>query len=127
LPRADWLVITCPLTAETRGLLDAAALALLPPMARLINVARGQILDEGALIGALQRGDLAGAYLDVFEQEPLPSDSPLWELPNVLISPHDSGASTGNALRATELFLANLERWLRGEDLCNEVRARLPG
>lgn len=126
LPRADWLVITCPLTVTTRGWIDAAALALLPPTARLINVARGQIVDEPALIAALQRRRLAGAYLDVFEHEPLPATSPLWDLPNVLISPHDSGASTGNAFRATDLFLANLERWLRGEDLRNEVRVSSP-
>lgn len=121
LPRADWLVIACPLTAETRGLIDATALARLRPTAHLINVARGQIVDETALIDALLRGALAGAYLDVFEQEPLPPDSPLWDLPNVLISPHDSGASTGNAFRASELFLANLARWLRGEELLNAV------
>jgi len=121
LPRADWVVITCPLTEETRGLIDAAALARLRPTARIINVARGQIVEETALIASLQRGDLAGAYLDVFEQEPLPADSPLWDLPNVLISPHDSGASTGNAFRASELFLRNLERWLDGEELENEI------
>lgn len=121
LPRADWLVIACPLTAETRGLIDATALARLRPTAHLINVARGQIVDEAALIDALLRGALAGAYLDVFEQEPLSPDSPLWDLPNVLISPHDSGASTGNAFRASELFLANLGRWLRREPLGNEV------
>lgn len=121
LPRADWLVITCPLTDDTRGLIDAAALARLPSKACVINVARGQIVDESALTSALRRGALAGAYLDVFEQEPLPSSSPLWDLPNVLISPHDSGASTGNAFRASELFLMNLERWLRGEALVNEI------
>jgi phosphoglycerate dehydrogenase-like enzyme len=121
LPRADWLVLACPLTAETRGLIGKEALARLRPSAHLINVARGQIVDEAALIDSLRRGALAGAYLDVFEREPLPPDSPLWDLPNVLISPHDSGASTGNPLRASELFLANLERWLRGEPLVNEV------
>jgi phosphoglycerate dehydrogenase-like enzyme len=121
LPRADWLVITCPLTAETRGLIDAAALARLPPTACVINVARGQIIDQSALIAALRGGALAGAYLDVFETEPLPPTSPLWDLPNVLLSPHDCGASTGNPLRASGLFLANLERWLRGEALVNEL------
>lgn len=121
LPRADWLVITCPLTEETRGLIDAAALARLPRTACVINVARGQIVDEAALIAALQRNDLAGAYLDVFEREPLPPESPLWDLPNVLISPHDSGASTGNAFRASELFLENLARWSRGDELAHEI------
>jgi phosphoglycerate dehydrogenase-like enzyme len=123
LPRADWLIIACPLTEETRGLIDAAALELLQPHAHVINVARGQIVDEAALIHALQRRALAGAYLDVFEQEPLPANSPLWDLPNVLISPHDSGASTGNAMRASELFLHNLSRWLQGEELLDEVGA----
>jgi phosphoglycerate dehydrogenase-like enzyme len=121
LPRADWLVIACPLTEETRGWIDAAALARLRPHARIINVARGPIVDERALIEALHHGAVAGAYLDVFEREPLPADSPLWDLPNVLISPHDSGASTGNAFRASELFLRNLERWLRGDALHHEV------
>ncbi len=121
LPQADWLVVTCPLTDATRGLIDCAALARLPRTAHVINVARGQIIEQLAMIAALQRGDLAGAYLDVFESEPLPADSPLWDLPNVLISPHDSGASTGNAFRASELFLENLTRWLRGEKLANEL------
>jgi phosphoglycerate dehydrogenase-like enzyme len=121
LPRADWLVITCPLTDETRGLINGAAIARLRPPAYLINVARGQIVDENALIAALRGGALAGAYLDVFEKEPLPPTSPLWDLPNVLISPHDSGASTGNAFRASELFLTNLAHWLRGEALVNEI------
>jgi phosphoglycerate dehydrogenase-like enzyme len=124
LPRADWLVLACPLTNETRGLVDAAALARLPATARVINVARGQIIDEPALIAALQHGRLAGAYLDVFDQEPLPADSPLWDLPNVIISPHDSSASSGNAARISELFLRNLEHWLRNEPLENEVHER---
>jgi len=124
LPRADWLVLACPLTEQTRGWIDATALARLPATACVINVARGQIVDEEALIAALRSGGLAGAYLDVFAVEPLPADSPLWELPNVLISPHDSAASTGNAARVSEMFLCNLERWARGEPLENEVRER---
>ena len=124
LPRADWLVLACPLTDETRGVITAAALARLPATAHVINVARGQIIDEPALISALRDGRLAGAYLDVFAEEPLPADSPLWDLPNVIISPHDSAASTGNSARVSELFLCNLERWLRGDPLENEVRER---
>ena len=124
LPRADWLVLACPLTNETRGLIDAAALARLPATAHVINVARGQIIDEVALIGALQNGRMAGAYLDVFAEEPLPANSPLWDLPNVIISPHDAAASTGNSERVSELFLRNLEHWLRGEPLENEVTER---
>lgn len=124
LPRADWLVLACPLTEDTRGLIDAGALAQLQTTAHVINVARGQIVDEPALIAALQGKRLAGAYLDVFASEPLPGDSQLWDLPNVLISPHDSAASTGNSARVSELFLRNLEHWLRGEPLENEVLER---
>jgi phosphoglycerate dehydrogenase-like enzyme len=124
LPVADWLVLTCPLTDETRGLIDGAALACLPTTACVINVARGQIIDEPALIAALEDGRLAGAYLDVFASEPLPAHSPLWDLPNVIISPHDSAASTGNSARVSELFLRNLEHWFHNEPLENEVRER---
>ncbi|HVN84084.1 MAG TPA: D-2-hydroxyacid dehydrogenase [Candidatus Binatia bacterium] len=124
LPRADWLVLACPLTDETRRLIDAAALARLPGTARVVNVGRGQVIDEAALIAALQAGRLAGAYLDVFETEPLPADSPLWDLPNVIISPHNSSVSTGNSARVSELFLRNLEHWARREPLENEVHAQ---
>ena len=121
LPRCPWLAIACPLTAETRKLIDAAMLALLPRGARLVNVARGEIVDEPALIEALRSGHLAGAYLDVFEKEPLPAESPLWDLPNVIVTPHNSGASSGNDARIVALFGANLERWLSGRPLVNEV------
>ncbi len=124
LPRADWLVLACPLTDATRGLVDAAALACLPAHAHLINVARGQLVDEEALIAALRERRLAGAYLDVFATEPLPPESPLWDLPNVLVSPHDSSASDGNAARVSELFLRNLGHYAHGEALENEVRRR---
>lgn len=122
LPRADWLALTVPLTAETRRLVDAAALARLPRGARLINVGRGEVVDEDALVQALQKGRLAGAYLDVFETEPLPPSSPLWELPNVLVTPHGSAVSRGNEGRQTSCFLDNLVRFGRGEPLANEVR-----
>jgi phosphoglycerate dehydrogenase-like enzyme len=121
LPRCLWLAIACPLTAETRRLIDAAMLARLPRGARVINVARGEIVDEAALIRALQEGHLAGAYLDVFEKEPLPPESPLWDLPNVIVTPHNCGASSGNDARILALFGANLERWLDGRPLRNEV------
>ncbi|HXZ85174.1 MAG TPA: D-2-hydroxyacid dehydrogenase [Myxococcota bacterium] len=123
LPRADWLAIACPLTAETRGAIDAAALALLPRGARVLNVARGEIVDEPALVAALEQGRLAGAYLDVFAQEPLPAHSPLWSLANVIATPHNSAASRGNEARQLEVFLDNLARYGRGEPLRNEVRA----
>jgi D-2-hydroxyacid dehydrogenase (NADP+) len=121
LARADWLVIACPLTAETRGLIGAERIARLKRGARIINVARGEVLDEAALIEALRRGHLAGAYLDVFATEPLPPDSPLWDLPNVLISPHNAAAAAGNAGRVYRIFVENLIRWHRREPLLNEV------
>lgn len=119
LARADWLVIASPLTAETRGLINAARLARLPRGARFINIGRGEIIDEPALIEALRSGHIAGAYLDVFEKEPLPEDSPLWTLPNVIVSPHNSAASSGNDERIFRLFLDNLGRWHRKESLIN--------
>ena len=123
LPRVDWLALACPLTDQTRGLIDAQALALLPHGARVLNVARGGVVDESALIAALREERLGGAYLDVFAEEPLPSASPLWTLPNVIVTPHNSAVSRGNERRQTEIFLANLVRYGRGEPLQNEVRA----
>jgi phosphoglycerate dehydrogenase-like enzyme len=122
LPRCDWLIIACPLTPETHGLVDARLIAALPRGARIINVARGEIVVEQSLIAALRSGHLAGAYLDVFETEPLPPESPLWDLPNVLITPHDSAAAAGNDERVLAIFLDNLGRWQHGEPLANEVR-----
>jgi phosphoglycerate dehydrogenase-like enzyme len=121
LPKSDWLVIACPLTDETRGMVNAALLAKLPRGARVINISRGEIVDEPALIAALQSGHLAGAYLDVFAQEPLPPESPLWDLPNVVVTPHNSAASAGNEARVNAIFLDNLKRWQRNEPLVNEV------
>ncbi|SFP46903.1 Phosphoglycerate dehydrogenase [Variovorax sp. 770b2] len=121
LPRADWLLLACPLTDRTRGLVDAAALALLPPGARLVNVSRGEVVDEPALIDALRRGALSGAYLDVFAHEPLPPDSPLWDMPHVIVTPHTAGHSDGNEARVAALFLDNLKRWNEGQPLLNRV------
>ncbi|MDB5730368.1 MAG: putative D-2-hydroxyacid dehydrogenase, partial [Variovorax sp.] len=121
LPQADWLVLACPLTSRTRHLIDAAALALLPPDAQLVNVARGEVVHEAALIDALRAGSLAGAYLDVFEQEPLSAASPLWSLDNVIVTPHSAGHSDGNEKRVAALFLDNLGRWHRGESLLHRV------
>lgn len=121
LPRADWLLLACPLTDRTRGLVDAAALALLPPGARLVNVSRGEVVDEPALIAALRSGALSGAYLDVFAHEPLPTDSPLWGMPNVIVTPHTAGHSDGNEARVAALFLDNLKRWSEGQPLLNRV------
>lgn len=124
LPRTDWLILAAPLTPETHHIIDARALALLPRGARVLNVGRGSLIDEPALIEALRTGHIAGAYLDVFEEEPLPPESPLWALPNVIVTPHNSAASTGNAARSAAMFFENLKRWARGEPLINEV---IPG
>jgi phosphoglycerate dehydrogenase-like enzyme len=122
LPAADWLVLTCPLTERTRGLVGQGQLDRLPRHAHVINVSRGAVLDEVALVNALQRGTIAGAYLDVFVEEPLPQESPLWDLENVILSPHDAAGALGNRQRVSALFLENLGRWLRGEELKNLVR-----
>jgi phosphoglycerate dehydrogenase-like enzyme len=122
LPRTDWLVLACPLTARTRGLVDAAALALLPAGAHLINVARGEVVDEPALIAALESGRLAGAYLDVFAHEPLPAASPLWAMETVIATPHSAGFSDGNAERVFGIFVENLRRWRDQQALVNLVK-----
>ncbi len=121
LGRADALVITLPLTEETRGMLDADALARLRPGAILVNAGRGGVVDEPALVRALHEGRLAGAALDVFASEPLPDDSPLWECPNVLISPHTAALSIHENERITELFCENLRRYLAGDELLSRV------
>ena len=115
---ADYLVLTLPLTAESRGLINAATLAALPDTAWIINVSRGALVDEDALLVALRTGRLAGAVLDVFVEEPLPPDHPLWEEPNVTITPHVSGATS----RFRDgLFVENVRRYLAGEPLLNLV------
>lgn len=122
--RTDWLALACPLTEETRGLASREVLFGLPKGAHVLNIARGEVADETALIEALQTGHLGGAYLDVFAREPLDPSSPLWDLPNVIISPHNSAASLGNEGRvARDYFLPNLGRMARGEALINEVTA----
>jgi phosphoglycerate dehydrogenase-like enzyme len=109
LPQADWLILACPLTDATRRLVGPDMLAALPPGARFVNVSRGEVVVEKALIQALQSGHLAGAFLDVFEQEPLPSDSPLWDMENVIASPHSAGHAAGNYQRVIDLFLDKLK------------------
>jgi D-2-hydroxyacid dehydrogenase (NADP+) len=121
LPACDWLVIACPLAPDTRNLIDARRLALMKASAGVANIARGEIIDEAALVQALREKRLRHAYLDVFHTEPLPPDSPLWELPNVLISPHNAGASTGTYARGVEIFLRNLGAYLNGKPLVNEA------
>jgi len=119
LPTADWLLLACPLSEITRGLVDAGAIERLPAGAHLVNVARGEVVDEQALIAALQSGRLAGAFLDVFAHEPLPPESPLWSMDNVIATPHSAGFSDGNETRVARLFLDNLGRWLDGTPLVN--------
>lgn len=121
LAAADYLVIACPLTPETEGLIAAAELAALKDGAYLMNVARGAIVDEPSLLQALREGKLSGAFLDAHVQEPLPSGHPLWSLPGVLISPHDSHASQLMGDRHISLFCENLRRCLSGEPLRNVV------
>jgi len=121
LQTADFVVVLLPLTAQTRGLIDAKALALMKPTAVLINVGRGPVVQEAALIDALRQGTIAGAGLDVFDREPLPADSPLYELKNVIITPHVSGASPTYLDRAIPLFCENLRRYLAGAPMLNTV------
>jgi D-2-hydroxyacid dehydrogenase (NADP+) len=122
LPQADWLILACPLSSETRGLIDERRFRLLPKHAGFVNMARGEVIDEAALTRVLQSGHLRGAYLDVFTKEPLAAESPLWTLPNVIITPHNSSTGTGNYRRGVEIFLRNLEAYLRGDSpLENEV------
>ena len=121
LPKTDWLVLACPLTSKTRQLVNAQVLALLPTGAHLINVARGEVVEEPALIAALQSGQLGGAFLDVFAHEPLPQDSPLWAMPQVMVTPHAAGHSDGNEQRVAQMFLDNLSRWVQDQPLRNAV------
>jgi phosphoglycerate dehydrogenase-like enzyme len=124
LPRADWLILACPLSPETKGLVDRNVFAALPRGARLINIARGELVDEGALLEVLRSQHLAGAYLDVFQQEPLAADSPFWDMPNVYVTPHNSAAAAGNDERVYRIFRQNLVRWSRSEPLLNEVKPK---
>ena len=121
LPQTDWLILACPLTPKTRQLVSSQALALLPPGAHVVNVARGEVVDEGALVAALQSGHLGGAFLDVFAHEPLPHDSPLWTLPQVMVTPHAAGHSDGNEARVGQIFVDNLRCWTEGVPLRNTV------
>ena len=116
-------MLCCPLSEETRGMIDARRLALLPKGAHLLNVARGPVVVEKDLIAALQSGHLAGAYLDVFETEPLQGDSPLWDMPNVICTPHNSSTSVGNEGRVAANLRDHLDRRCTGQLLGNEGKA----
>jgi phosphoglycerate dehydrogenase-like enzyme len=121
LGEAHYIVIATPLTKETKGLIDAEVFNLLRPDAYLINIARGAIVDEPALIEALQTGKIAGAALDTVFTEPLPPESPLWEQPNLFLTPHFSGHSPRTRERAIALFLDNFTRYYNGQPLRNVV------
>lgn len=121
LPRADVVISTVPLTSDTRHMLDASAFHAMKPGAIFINIGRGQTVDEHALVAALQSGHLAGAGLDVFEVEPLPEDSPLWDMDNVLITPHYAGTTPSYHVRGMDIFSNNLARYVQGQPLINVV------
>jgi len=125
LARADYVVNTLPLTPATTRLFDAAAFAAMKPTARFVNVGRGATVDETALVEALGAGRIAGAALDVFEEEPLPPESPLWDMENVIVCPHISGYVHGWDADFAAVFYDNVGRWLRGERLRNVVDKRL--
>jgi D-2-hydroxyacid dehydrogenase (NADP+) len=123
LPDVQWLVLACPMTETTRDLIDARAFALLPKGTHLVNVSRGGVVVEAALLEALRSGHLSGAFLDVFSQEPLPAESPFWDLPNVIVSPHSAAASDGLPERVAAIFADNLRRFMAGDPLRNLARA----
>ena len=121
LQDCDYVVVLTPLTPETQHLLDNETLASMKPGAVLINLARGGIVDEKALIKALESGALGGAALDVFETEPLPDDSPLWPVPNLIISPHIAGNMPDYLDQAGDVFVENMQRFLEGREMLNVV------
>ena len=121
LARCDAVVVSAPGTAETENLFDAAAFAAMKPGALFCNVGRGSLVDEAALISALESGHLGGAILDVTREEPLPADDPLWSAPNILISPHCSAAQDRYTETLLALFADNLERYTHGQPLRNVV------
>jgi phosphoglycerate dehydrogenase-like enzyme len=121
----DSVVLACPLTDATRGLLSRECIAAMRPGAVIVNIARGQIIDEPAMIAALESGALGGAALDVAAVEPLPGDSPLWDLPNVLISPHSASTVEQENRLITDIFCDNLRRYLDGRELVNVYRPEL--
>jgi glyoxylate/hydroxypyruvate reductase len=124
LHEADFLVLAAPHTPETEGIIGERELAAMKPSAVFINIGRGSLVDEPALIRALQEQRLAGAALDVFQSEPPPPDSPLWEMPNVIVSPHSASTVTQENARITDLFCENLRRYLAGQPLRNVLDAK---
>lgn len=121
LSRSRWVACALPLNDDTRGIFDAKRFGVMPKGAFFVNVGRGELVDEDALVDALASGHLAGAGLDVFAVEPLPPDSPLWAMDNVIVTPHNSGSTTSTGARSTEIFLENLARLADGRPLVNEA------
>lgn len=121
IAEVDAVVLALPLNEDTRGIVSAELIDAMRPHALFVNVGRGELVDQRALTDALVSGSIAGAGLDVTDPEPLPPDDPLWGLPNVIITPHNSGTTEGTTRRAAEAFLANLECWVDGRPLRNEV------
>jgi phosphoglycerate dehydrogenase-like enzyme len=119
--QADAMVVSLPLTDQTAGMVDRATIERLPPCCIFVNVGRGGVVDEPALVDALRDRRIAAAVLDVFATEPLPADSPLWTLPNVLVTPHAAALSARENERIVELFVDNLRRYLDGRPLRNVV------
>ncbi|MBI3540469.1 MAG: D-2-hydroxyacid dehydrogenase, partial [Candidatus Eisenbacteria bacterium] len=124
LEQSDWVVLVAASTDATRGLIGARELARMKPGAALINLARGALVDEPALIAALAQGRLGAAGLDVFDDEPLPESSPLWAMPNVIVTPHTSGLGPRFWERTCDLFAGNLRRYRAGEPLENVIDKR---
>ncbi|MDE2998124.1 MAG: D-2-hydroxyacid dehydrogenase [Gemmatimonadota bacterium] len=125
LSESDVVFIACPYTPQTERLIDARAFRIMKNSAFLVNTARGPIVDEAALVDALGSAEIAGAGLDVFETEPLPADSPLWEMENVIITTHSAGASSYRPQRTIDFFCENLKRFMAGEPLLNETDRNL--
>lgn len=125
LPEMDYVVLSVPLTPDTFKLIGERELKAMKPSAYLINIARGRVVDEAALIRALKDGTIAGAGLDVYEVEPLPADSEIWDMENVIFTPHVAGTFAENVERITELFVENLKRYVAGEQMINVVNKRL--
>lgn len=121
LPEVDVVVLSCALTPETRGLMGEAAFAALKPGAHLVSVARGQVVDTDALVAALADGRLAGAALDCFEEEPLPPSSPLWRVPNLIVTPHSAGETRRYEARIVDCLVENLSRLRQGQALLNQI------
>jgi phosphoglycerate dehydrogenase-like enzyme len=121
LPQCDYVVAAAPLTAETKGLIGCDEFSAMKPSAVVINVGRGPVIDEGAMVEALQTGRIKGAVLDVFDKEPLPSGHPLWGMKNVLLSPHCADHTPDWLERAMQFFVDQFGRFIKGEPLMNVV------